>query len=432
MGINPQAQEINNIIQRDCPALLDMLSERGKGIFFPKAGIIKQSAAAKGKKINATIGMAMMDDGSPMRLPSIEKYINLEPGESFTYASSYGKPELRKAWKELLQKKNPSLKAPFTLPIVTNALTHGLSLAGYLFMDEDDKIHVTDKFWGNYRLIFEKAYGAQIAPFNTFKDGGFDLDSFKESLAGKNQKQIVLVGLPNNPTGYTMTDDEADRFIQIVRDSAERNNKVVVITDDAYFGLVYQEGVSKESLFAKLADLHENVLAVKIDGNTKEDYVWGFRVGFITFACKGITPDVCSVLEDKAGGAVRGNISNASHLSQSLVLHAIESDSYDLEKEEKYDLLKNRFDAVQNVFSNNGAEYEEYFKPLPCNSGYFMCIELNDNLDANEVRQLLLEKYDSGVISIGNMLRIAFSSVATAQIPVLFENIYKACEEVGS
>ena len=36
-----------------------------------------------------------------------------------------------------------------------------------------------------------------------------------------------------------------------------------------------------------LVDLHPNVLGIKLDGATKEDYVWGFRVGFITFGFKG-------------------------------------------------------------------------------------------------------------------------------------------------
>ena len=38
---------------------------------------------------------------------------------------------------------------------------------------------------------------------------------------------------------------------------------------------LYEEGIEKESLFTYLCDLHENVLAIKIDGATKEDYVWG-------------------------------------------------------------------------------------------------------------------------------------------------------------
>lgn len=36
--------------------------------------------------------------------------------------------------------------------------------------------------------------------------------------------------------------------------------------------------------FGKLANIHPRVLTVKIDGATKEEFVWGFRVGFITFA----------------------------------------------------------------------------------------------------------------------------------------------------
>ena len=44
---------------------------------------------------------------------------------------------------------------------------------------------------------------------------------------------------------------------------------MVVIIDDAYFGLVYEEGVYTESIFVELANLSENVLAVKLDGPTK-------------------------------------------------------------------------------------------------------------------------------------------------------------------
>ena len=59
--------------------------------------------------------------------------------------------------------------------------------------------------------------------------------------------------------------------------------KLVVLLDDAYFGLFYEDSI-KESLFGLLADTHPNILPVKIDGATKENYVWGLRVGFITYA----------------------------------------------------------------------------------------------------------------------------------------------------
>ena len=59
---------------------------------------------------------------------------------------------------------------------------------------------------------------------------------------------------------------------------------LVVVTDDAYFGLFYGDDLLKESLFARLAGLHERILAVKVDGPTKEEYVWGLRTGMLTFA----------------------------------------------------------------------------------------------------------------------------------------------------
>ena len=52
-----------------------------------------------------------------------------------------------------------------------------------------------------------------------------------------------------------------------------------------------------------------------------------------------------------------------------------------------------------------------------------------NNKDGDSVRQILLDKYDTGVIAIGNILRIAYSSLKTEVVAEIFENIYKACKE---
>lgn len=91
------------------------------------------------------------------------------------------------------------------------------------------------------------------------------------------------MNFPNNPTGYTPDVQDGNAIIAAIKAAAEEGIKVVAVTDDAYFGLFFEDSM-QESLFGKLADLHDNVLAVKVDGATKEEYVWGFRVGFITYA----------------------------------------------------------------------------------------------------------------------------------------------------
>ncbi|MFH0874617.1 MAG: aminotransferase class I/II-fold pyridoxal phosphate-dependent enzyme [archaeon] len=426
-AINMQAEELNSIIEKANPIIYDLLSEKGKAIYFPKEGILAQSAQAKGKKINATIGAAIEDDGTPMRLSTISKYIGIDPKDAFSYAGSYGKPELRTAWKNLIYKKNPSLKANVSEPVVTCALTHGLSMIGYLFVNQGDKIILADKLWGNYRLIFENAYGASLDTFNTFVEKHFDTEALNNKLNENFGKKIVLLNFPNNPTGYTPTNSEVKEIAEIIKKAAVKGNKIIVICDDAYFGLVFEDGIYSESIFTLLANIHENVLAVKLDGATKEDYAWGLRVGFITYASKGLNAESYKALEDKTAGAVRGSISNAPHLSQSLVLKSINSLEYISEKKKKFDILKGRYEKIKETLRDK--KYEKHFSPVPFNSGYFMCIKLQEGLDSEKIRHILLSKYDTGVISIKNMLRIAFSSVAQKDMKQLFDNIYNACED---
>jgi len=420
------AERLNTTLKQISPVVFSLLSKRGKEAFFPHAGILGQTAEAKGKKFNATIGIALEEDGSPMRLACLTENIPLPPEEAFPYASSFGKKELRECWQAMIREKNPSLQTRISLPIVTAALTHGLSVAGYLFLDEDDTVLVTDKFWGNYKLTFTQQFGAGLALFPTFAGNGLDIASMRKLLLqGPPGKKVLLLNFPNNPAGYTPTVQEAKDILDALRESAEAGNRIVALIDDAYFGLVYEEGILKESLFAGIADLHENILAVKIDGPTKEDYVWGMRVGFLTYATKGMQKETAEILEEKTAGAVRATISNAPHISQSLLLRAYESKDYKAQKEEKYLLLQRRYHEVQRCLKN--PNFAAYFSPLPYNSGYFLCVKLKNNLDGETVRKLLLEEFDTGLIAIGNLLRIAYSSLPTAHIAPLFQNLFHAC-----
>jgi aspartate/methionine/tyrosine aminotransferase len=419
----PQAEELNTLLK---PEIYGMLSERGKRIYFPKKGILGQTAEAKATKINATIGIAVEDDGSPMRLKAISSKIKLDPEQVFPYAPSAGLPELRKAWKEQIRKKNPSLKSEISVPVVTCALTHALSVAGFLFLDPGDRVIMPDHYWGNYTLIFSHTYQAKIETFPTFSGNGFNIAGLKEKL--KPGKQILLLNFPNNPTGYTPTDDEMRQIADAIKEAADKGNRLIVLLDDAYFGLVYKKGVATESLFPQIADSSERVITVKADAATKEDYVWGLRVGYLTFGVKGAAAQAYAALEAKAAGAIRATVSNAPLLSQSLVLQALKDPAYEKQKAQKMGILRQRFLVVEKTLKAH-AEYIEHFKALPYNSGYFMCVQLAQGIDADKVRRILLETYDTGVIALGTVIRIAFSSVKKEDIPVLFENLYKACQD---
>lgn len=425
--MDAQAFDLNQIIEKENSAVFKMLSEKGKEIFFPKGGILAQAALAKGKEINATIGEAIDDEGRSMFLPGIKERLGLEIAEIFPYAPSLGKVDLRNYWKSSIYKKNPSIGTqPISLPIVTCGLTHAISMAAYMFLNPGDTIVLPDLYWENYNLIFEKAAGARIETFNLFRNGGFDTEAMSAALMNcKGDRVFLLLNFPNNPTGYTPTSAEADQIAEAIKTVADKGKNVAVLIDDAYFGLVFESGIYMESIYAKLANLHERVLAVKMDGATKEDYVWGFRVGFISYAIKGGTPALYAALEEKTGGALRSNISNVSNMSQSLLFREYMSAEYDSAKKEKFDILKARYDAIKKCLNEN--DYSSCYKALPYNSGYFMCVQVVEGIDAEEVRMTLLNNYSTGVIVFGRIIRLAFSAVPEAKIATLLDNVYRAC-----
>lgn len=434
--MDPIAVELNRIIETGNPHIMEMLSPMGKALFFPK-GILSQSAEAKEKahRINATIGIATESDGT-MFLPSVMDTIRgLPPEASVNYAPSFGIPALRKTWQEAMYAKNPSLKGKtISLPVVAGGITHSLSVFADLFIDQDDVIILPDMIWGNYNLIFKLRRGARISQHTLFaENGGFNLKAFEETVraeARQNSKITVLMNFPQNPSGYSITAAEADRIVEILTAVAREGTNVLAVADDAYFGLFYEADTLKESLFARLCDRHPRLLAVKLDGATKESFVWGLRVGFITYGSKiEKNPDlVYEALAKKTGGCIRSNISNASHLSQSIVLKSMQDPRYAREKEEKFNVLQRRAKRVKEVLAD--PKYRTAWDVYPFNSGYFMCIRLKD-VDAEILRLHLLDKYGVGLIALGKSnLRVAFSCMEEKQIPELFDLVLKGVEDL--
>ena len=406
----------------------EFLSPAGKRMYFPYGGILGQGAEAKTCGINATIGMAFEEDGSPLVMDCFKKSLGLDK-KAFLYAGSFGLPKLRELWREMEFKKNPSLKGKtFSNPVVTNALTHGIRICAELFAGADDTLVTPDLFWDNYELVCQEAVGCQVAHFNTFKKGAFDTEAMKKALLAEGEKKILILNFPNNPTGYTATLEDAKKIVATVKAVAAKGKRIVVVCDDAYFGLVYEKGVHGESLFAEFADLHKNVLAVKLDGTTKEDYVWGLRVGFISFAFKGATAEQLKALEAKAAGNVRSGISNVSSIGQHMAIAAFADPKYAAQKKEKYVVLKKRYQEIRKILKKH-PEYAEFFEVMPFNSGYFMCVKPL-GVDAEAVRKHLIAKYSTGTIMLSGLIRLAFSTIPTAKLATLFQNVADAVRDL--
>jgi aspartate/methionine/tyrosine aminotransferase len=430
--MNTLAVELNKTLKET--VIFRLLSDFGKRCYFPK-GIVSQSAEAKkyATRFNATVGMATLG-GKPMHLNSLKVLIpDLPPEQIFSYAPTPGNPQLRKLWLDDMIRKNPSLAGQDTsLPLVVSGLTHGISVLADLFTGPGDCVLGPDMFWGNYSLIFEQRNRASISTFPFFNpQAGLNIEGLKDALnMVTGGKVILMLNFPNNPTGYSPTEWEARALVQLLKEQAQKGLNILCVVDDAYFGLFYEKETHKESLFASLASLHENILAVKVDGATKEELVWGFRVGFLTFASPNIKTGEYDALISKVMGAVRASISNSNNLTQNLLLRAMQSPDHIEEKKAALAILKERYLKVREIVErlSPGSKLE----PLPFNSGYFMTFRLGGS-GTEKLRKKLLMEQGIGTISIQDKyLRVAYSSVDLHHLEELFKIIFKTAEESSS
>ncbi len=329
-------------------------------------------------------------------------------------------------------RKNPSLEPKeFSQPVLVPGLTAGISYVADLFLDSTKPLLAADPSWDNYALIAEARRNAPFRQFRMFSGGKFDFDSFESALRKECESGSarLLLNFPQNPSGYSPTRDEAKKIVALLKELAESGKKILAISDDAYFGLNYEDSIEPQSLFAYTCDLHPNVLAVKIDGPTKEDFVWGFRAGFVTFGCKGFTKEQYQALVTKLMGTIRSSVSCSSTPPQSFLLKAMtdESEEFEEQKLEYRAVLEERYGKVRAFVSSHSSKVVE---PLPFNSGYFMSFDVKGK-DAEELRKKLLHEYGIGTVSIdSHTLRVAFSSLEAEQIDEVYATIYKAADEM--
>lgn len=432
-AMNPIATELNQ--QLEGTAAYRLLSEFGRAIYFPK-GIVAQAAeaGAKAKRFDATIGMAVQNK-EPMLLDVVRSQVpGLNKREIAAYAPTGGVQAVREGWKAQMLAKNPSLKAEkIGLPMVGPGLTNGIFHAAELFVNPGDTLVLPDMYWDNYELVLEVRRGASVRTFPFFNaQGGFNSDGLRDllkKLADEGRKKIIMIlNFPNNPTGYSPTKNDAAAITKTLSERAEAGTDILAICDDAYYGLFYEKDTCTESLFAYLSDAHERILALKVDGSTKEDFVWGFRLGFMTFGSKTLSPPQHQALTQKLMGSIRASVSNSSSLGQNILLKAYSHPDYQKQKQEAFTVLERRYRVVRKIIDGYKAQAgDKPLTPLPFNSGYFMSFRC-EGIGADELRLALLEKGVGTIALQGTYLRVAYSAVDEEGLEELYKEIFETAK----
>jgi aspartate/methionine/tyrosine aminotransferase len=398
------AQALNNEIRVHAPAAAALLSALGRRIWFP-SGVPAQAADARDCPINATIGQLTDGRKRSVPLPVLARHTGALPNEEvYFYAPQGGRRDLRQAWRTRILSRAATNAS---LPVVTNGLTHGLSLVGDLFIEDGTDVLLPVPCWGNYRLIFETRCGGRLRPYPVIDGDGFHLEGLRSAIQACTRPAVLVLNLPSNPVGYSPTLAEADALVEMIEQSPV---PLVVLCDDAYHGMVWEDGLLPHSLFHRLSQCDPSrVLAVKIDGATKEMFFFGGRVGFVTFGVEG---PAAAALENKMLGLARSSISTAPTSSQSLVMRALTSPDTAAQTDEILADIRGRYQSLKAGLDQHGVPY------LPFNSAFFALIKVQR--PPHEVRRALLAD-GVGVVAApdAGAVRVSYASVAREDIDTL-------------
>ena len=409
---------------------MSFFSKLGENIILPQDVLIQsKETSIVPNAVNATIGIAT-DNKKALSLPTINEVIKeLSTAEYLPYSPTPGLLKIRELWKEKILKENSTINSKYlSFPMVTTGITQGIDIVANLFSEKDDALLLPNLFWQNYAQIFTIKLGNTIYKYSQFdENNNFNLTNFKDTLFSiKENKISIILNFPNNPTGYTPSTEELKKLVNIIDEFAKENpNKnLIIISDDAYFGLFFEENHQTPTLNATYRLVNNNnCLVVKLDGITKEYYGWGLRVGFITYYVKD--DKLRKTILEKTQGYLRSTTSSPSNLSQQISLRLLESNQAKQEKINNDKIIEDRYLALKE--SINNYNLSEVVTILPFNSGYFFTIKMPQDINAHEFRLKFLNEYKYGVYSMDDShIRIAFSCLDKELIPDLIKN-FKLC-----
>lgn len=365
--------------------------------------------------INASIGMFFDEERKIGGMPSVSKALRELPDMSvMPYPAVDGGKEFKDnviSWTFGKYEKRIRDEM-FVDACATPGGSGAIASAFSVYSKPNDYIFVSNIRW-QYDRFADRAH-LRIFEHNMFKDEGFDLDSFDESLEKlcSIQKQvIVIVNDPcHNPTGYTLSHYEFKRIIDVL--NKYEQNDIVFLYDVAY--LEYTNEEDNRIKMLELLKLKEHVMTILAFSGSKTFGVYGLRLG----AAIGLSKSKKHI--DKFRPAfvneARGSWSATPTISIELLNH--------FSKEKNYELFSKDLNYIKVIVSKRSESFISQanklgLKTYPFKSGFYVIVLTDKPMEVYEK----LAEDGIFVVPMDNGIRIALCSISIKEIDGLPKKI---------
>jgi aspartate aminotransferase len=212
---------------------------------------------------------------------------SLEAGETF-YSQNLGRPYLREGLASYLTALHGRPVAAARIAAVNSGVS-GLMLAAQVLLSPGDRVVAVTPLWPNVVEI-PRILGAVVTRVPlVVRQGEWRLDLDRLLAALTPGTRMLIVNSPNNPTGWTIGDDDIDVVLAHCR-----RHGIWVLADDAYERLVHDPVLASAPAF--LMRYEDGDRMVSVNTFSKAWTMTGWRAGWIV-APEPLVADLGKIIE---------------------------------------------------------------------------------------------------------------------------------------
>lgn len=376
---------------------------------FGLAAKAKEAIDKYGKEnvIDSTLGALVDDKGDLICLNTVYQELKSMPDAAIAaYAQVAGQPDFLETVPNICFGKyrpDAHIRAVAT-PGGTGSVRHSI----YNYTEPGDSILISDWFWSPYITISEE-YGRKATTFELFNSKNeFNMESFKEKfeeLLNKQKRLVTILNTPaNNPTGYSLSDEEWDEVLNLAKENAkDPENRIIIVVDCAYIDYA-GIGDERRKFFAKFSGLPKNILIIAAFSMSKGYTMYGMRSG--AAICISSDEEIAEEFYYSCLHSNRANWSNGTRAAMEIMTRIAKdpekTKAYEAEVKEANMMLRKRADAFVKGAKEAGLEI------LPYRDGFFVSIPCKDAKKASDE----LIKENLFVVALKKGLRFAVCAVS--------------------
>ena len=343
-------------------------------IFGANAAAVERAAQiGKENVTNATIGAILDEDEVLVCLPTVEKvYRQLKTEEIIAYAPISGLGDYLET--VLTAAFGNSRPDAYCAAVATAGGTGGIHHAIWNYLDEGDVALCSDWYWGAYKVLANdmgRGFVTYKLLDENLKFNFADLEAKVNAILEKQDNLLYLLNTPaHNPTGYSLTEEDMDGVLAILKKAAAKPGKNIVLFLDVAYIDYAGEKEEVRKIFKKLAGLPANLLSIVGYSMSKGFTMYGQRTG----AMIGVSsdPDVIQEFKDINQYTSRATWSNINRAAMR-TLATIYTDAELLAKVcEERDYYYKMIKARADIFTAEAKECG--LKMLPYVAGFFLSI----------------------------------------------------------